>query len=230
MAEKTDHYTVLGVEKTASLDEIKAAFKKIAMKNHPDMLRNKTEAEKKAAGEKFQLAKEAHDVLTDSAKRATYDKYGHKGVENLKSSSPSKEGGASVPWTAPPRKVPTVEDVFAFFDTPSAQNTGPATPGNQPRETPAQRAARAAEERQKAREEARNRNREAAASTPPAPDAFQDVSKKVEDATARLRDAAAGKIEISAGVLERFRENLQDLLNEIDTAIRRTRKKDGPRP
>ncbi len=75
---KRDYYEVLGVAKTASEDEIKKAYRKLAMKYHPD--RNQGEGAK-AAEEQFKEAKEAYEMLTDAQKRAAYDQYGHAGVD-----------------------------------------------------------------------------------------------------------------------------------------------------
>ena len=75
---KRDFYEVLGVSKTASDDEIKKAYRKLAMKHHPD--RNQGEKSKEAE-EKFKEAKEAYEMLSDSQKRAAYDQYGHAGVD-----------------------------------------------------------------------------------------------------------------------------------------------------
>lgn len=76
MAEKRDYYEVLGVSKTASGDEIKKAYRKLALKYHPD--RNKDD---KGAAEKFKEATEAYEVLSDSKKRSAYDQYGFAGVD-----------------------------------------------------------------------------------------------------------------------------------------------------
>lgn len=73
---KRDYYEVLGVAKNASEAEIKKAFKRLAMKFHPD--RNPDDS---TAEEKFKEAKEAYDILSDSQKRAAYDQFGHAGVE-----------------------------------------------------------------------------------------------------------------------------------------------------
>lgn len=72
---KRDYYEILGVTKTASADEIKKAYRKVAMQYHPD--RNPGD---KAAEEKFKEAAEAYEVLSDADKKAQYDRYGHAGV------------------------------------------------------------------------------------------------------------------------------------------------------
>ena len=76
MANKRDYYEVLGVAKTASADEIKSAYRKLALKWHPDRWVNGTDAEKKAAEDNFKEAAEAYSILSDPDKRAKYDQYG----------------------------------------------------------------------------------------------------------------------------------------------------------
>lgn len=79
MAEKRDYYEVLGVSKTASADEIKKAYRKVAIKYHPDRQTGKSEAEQKEAEEKFKEAAEAYGVLSDEQKRQQYDQFGFNG-------------------------------------------------------------------------------------------------------------------------------------------------------
>src|SRR4029079_10526834 len=73
---KRDYYTVLGVNRDASEEDIRKAYRKLAMKHHPD--RNPDD---KASEDKFKEAKEAYEVLTDPKKRPAYDQFGHAGVE-----------------------------------------------------------------------------------------------------------------------------------------------------
>jgi molecular chaperone DnaJ len=76
MATKRDYYQVLGVNRDASDEDIKKAYRKMAMKYHPD--RN---PDSKDAEEKFKEAKEAYEMLSDPKKRPAYDQYGHAGVD-----------------------------------------------------------------------------------------------------------------------------------------------------
>jgi molecular chaperone DnaJ len=81
MADKRDYYEVLGIQKGASEDDIKQAYRKAALKWHPDRWVNGTDAEKKTAEEKFKEASEAYSVLSDPQKRAKYDQFGFAGVD-----------------------------------------------------------------------------------------------------------------------------------------------------
>lgn len=85
MANKRDYYEVLGVDKNASTDEIKKAYRKLAVKYHPDKNPGDKEAE-----EKFKAAAEAYSVLSDADKKARYDQFGHAGVEGA---GPDFSGG-----------------------------------------------------------------------------------------------------------------------------------------
>src|SRR5690349_21192332 len=84
MATKRDYYEILGVPKNASEEEIKKAYRKLAMKYHPD--RNQGDSANDAEA-RFKEAKEAYEMLSDAEKRSAYDQFGHAGVD------PNMRGG-----------------------------------------------------------------------------------------------------------------------------------------
>ena len=84
---KRDYYEVLGVNRDAGDDEIKKAYRKLAMKFHPDRNPDNKEAE-----EKFKEAKEAYEMLSDPQKKAAYDRYGHAGVDPSMGAGPGAQG------------------------------------------------------------------------------------------------------------------------------------------
>lgn len=90
MAENKDYYDILGIAKTASLDEIKKAYRKLALEYHPD--RNKT----KEGEEKFKEVTKAYEVLSNEEKRKTYDQFGHAAFEQGAGQGPF--GGAGGPF------------------------------------------------------------------------------------------------------------------------------------
>lgn len=105
---KSDYYEILGVARDVSPEDLKKAYRKVAMKYHPD--RNPDNPD--AAAEKFKEASEAYEVLSDPEKRARYDRYGHEGVK-----SAFGQGGFS--WSDFHHQA-DVEDIFgnifsAFF-------------------------------------------------------------------------------------------------------------------
>ena len=73
---KRDFYDILGVNRDASDEDIKKAYRKLAMKHHPDRNPDNPKSE-----EHFKEAKEAYEILSDGQKRAAYDQYGHAGVD-----------------------------------------------------------------------------------------------------------------------------------------------------
>jgi molecular chaperone DnaJ len=95
---KRDYYEILGVAKSASKEEIKKAYRKVAMQYHPD--RN---PDNKQAEEKFKEAAEAYEILSDDDKRARYDRYGHAGVSGASGGGGFSGGGMSM------------EDIFSQF-------------------------------------------------------------------------------------------------------------------
>jgi len=90
-AGETEYYDILQVPRTATLAEIKRAYKKLAIKVHPD--KTKDEAEKKRRTEEFKKIGEAYFVLSDEKKRHTYDNWGKQGLENVKMGAPPNWDG-----------------------------------------------------------------------------------------------------------------------------------------
>ena len=102
MAEKRDYYEVLGVAKNANADEIKKAYRKAAIKYHPDKNPGDKEAE-----EKFKEAAEAYDVLSNPDKRARYDQFGHAGMSGAAGGGAGGFGGGFGGFS--------MEDIFSQF-------------------------------------------------------------------------------------------------------------------
>ncbi|NLA15844.1 MAG: molecular chaperone DnaJ [Bacteroidales bacterium] len=96
---KRDYYEVLGVDRTASADEVKKAYRKKALQYHPD--KNPGD---KAAEEKFKEAAEAYDVLSDPSKKSRYDQFGHAGVDGMGAGGPGGFAGGF-----------TMDDIFSRF-------------------------------------------------------------------------------------------------------------------
>ncbi len=118
---KRDYYEVLGVSKNATEDEIKKAYRKIALQNHPDTHPNDKDAE-----ERFKEASEAYEVLSDPKKRSSYDQFGFSGVNDFQSGGYSNVyrdfsdifGGSS-----------GFEDIFSSFFGGSRRSSSTGEPG-----------------------------------------------------------------------------------------------------
>ena len=119
---KRDYYEILGITKTATETEIKAAYRKLAIKHHPDKNPDDHTAE-----EKFKEAAEAYSVLSDTQKRAAYDRFGHQGVG-------AGAGGAG--FNPGFSNIEDIFDLFGFGDMFGGQRGGSSS-----RRTAAQRGA-----------------------------------------------------------------------------------------
>ncbi|MBI1215575.1 MAG: DnaJ domain-containing protein [Alphaproteobacteria bacterium] len=241
MTQKRDYYEVLGVERTASADEIKKAYQKSVMRNHPDRVKHNaklSDAEKAERLELFQLATEAEKILSDPSARAAYDQYGHKGIDNMKAGKNAGSGQSFADVAGPTmRRTYSESDTMDFFQKRHEQREQGKDP-----DASLGDGLSAAERRQRAAEERRRRRNgggtETSASTPvvstPAAtetveedlsDSFQQVADKVADTTQKLRQSGTAAIPLDK--LEAFRDSLKDFMGEVDKAIARA-KKGGP--
>lgn len=233
MAEKEDFYTVLGVTKTATEAEIKAAHKSIMLKTHPDMVKNKKydspEAKEQAlkdAAARFKAANEAFDALGDATKRATYDKYGFKGIENLNAGKSGASGQTYEQVAGPTMKrTYSEDDTLSFFEKRAEQRQrDEGTPGD---------GLTREERREKAADERRARRAgNVSTTTPPvtngsASTSFRDVSKKVADVAETL---SSGNVTVPLADLEEFSESLKKFGAVVDAQIAKAKKAPGFRP
>lgn len=250
MAQKPDYYEVLGVAKTATEAEIKQAHQKLVLRFHPDRHRAKSEDDKKkfldekissksvrdnvTSMEGFvQLLTEAEKVLTDKSKRTTYDSYGHQGLENLANGKSSGTGQSWADAAGPtqPMRTYSEDDTFSFFDKVAERN-GNASNVADDGLTSEQRRANAREARRN-RRNGGNSNSDFSVQPPveqpvqsvTAPQAdFNAAVKDVEKATDKMRAANQNGAVIPLETLERFRDNLQDFMGEVDKAIVQAKK------
>jgi len=256
MSQKPDFYEVLGVERTAGEADIKKAFMRITMTCHPDCAPYKkmSDAQKAEADIKFKYGKEAQAVLTDPVKRATYDKFGHAGLDSVANGQTPQQSWSDAMGPVK-KRTRTNEEVFDFFDRAAERN------GTAPKvETPSSDGPEMSEEEmRRAAAEARRRNRGqnppdigSSAYVPPKPEPkpevkpvpaakkpadkpaskpssiFEDVAEKVSEAADRLRGTSSENVTLPAEVLEKFRDNLQDFIGEVDNALRQARR-NGPK-
>jgi curved DNA-binding protein CbpA len=256
MSQKPDFYEVLGVARTASEAEIKKAFMRITMTCHPDCVPYKKldDAQKAEADVKFKYGKEAQTVLLDPVKRATYDKFGHAGLESAASGQAPQQSWSDAMGPVK-KRVRTNEEVFDFFDRAAERNGTAGKPETKASDGPEL----SEEEMRRAAAEARRRNRGqnqpdigSSAYVPPKPEPkpvpkpvpaaqkpdekpasrpssiFEDVAGKVSEAAGRLRCASGENVTLPAEVLEKFRDDLQDFVGAVDNALRQARR-GGPK-
>ncbi len=110
---KRDYYEVLGVGRDAGEQDIKGAYRKLALQHHPDRNPDDPDAE-----EKFKEASEAYSVLSDAQKRAAYDRYGHAGLQ----------GGGGAPAVSTPTPSP-ISATFWAISSASATSSAAADGG-----------------------------------------------------------------------------------------------------
>ncbi len=237
MSEELDYYKILELEHGADIAAVKAAHKKLVLRYHPD--RHQDPAKKEEVTVKYKLVNKAYEVLSDEDKKSIYDRFGHKGLDTAKAAGDMKSNGPG------PRRSEKMSDdgVADFFDRKRAdRERAEATTTFTP--STADRSA-AAEERRRLREQRRNggdassaparprfedvieqpRTEQPRAEQPrPATPDFSGVAAKVDDARSKLRSA-----EVPLEALQKFRENLQDFIGEVDAAIARAKNNNGPR-
>lgn len=203
------------------------------------------------AEEKFKYGKDAQAVLLDPVKRTAYDKFGHAGVESMANGQKPQQSWSDAMGPVK-KRVRTQDEVFDYFSKVTVDDGKPAPvvdTGPDVSEEDMRRAA--AEARRRNRGQSGDMGREAyippvqtdtpkpAAKPAPAPApaakpatrpasaantgaAFEDVAGKVSEAASRLQQAASAEVSVPVAVLEKFRDNLQDFIGEIDTAIQKS--------
>ena len=221
MSVKPDYYEVLGVAKTATVDEIKKAHHKIAIRCHPDAVRHKqgmTDKEKDEAVQKFKWATEALEILSDARKREVYDRLGHKGLERYLENGGGTSSSTVVDETSIKKIIRTPEDAFDYFDRISERNKSAGSATEEPRVSGEERRRRSAEERARRREEER-RQGQGQSSVDKICDTFDEAAEKIGQTAAHLKDIA-DSVTVPVESLQRLVHHLQKLVDEANNVIR----------
>lgn len=226
MAEQ-DYYQVLGIDRDAGEEQIKKAYRKIAMKCHPDRQNGKSDEEKAQASQRFELAREASEVLSNPTYRSAYDRGGVQAVQKLKNAAANGGYGGSTARGMTEeeagfnRKPMSVNDLENFFGVDTDDNQ---TTERRPRKT--------AEERRAARN-ARRGIKTGHTSAPAtkqddnsAGASFNDVSQSMRQTTDKMRQIQenAKNITLPVQELNDLKDALDDMGQEVDRLIRIAKK------
>lgn len=254
MSQKPDYYAVLGIEKTATEADIKKAFMRITMTCHPDALKNKQLSDEKRAeaDEKFKYGKEAQAVLLDPVKRAAYDKFGHAGLDSMKGASGAPEQSWTEAMGPVKKRTRSNEEVFDYFDRAAQRNgdapsTSTGAAGSDVSEEEMRRAAAEARRRNRGQNVDSFSNASPTTTkveTKPAPEpapkapapapatpasspvsaVFSNVAGKMSEAADRLRAAGQADAPLPVAALEKLKDSLENLIDEVDDAIIKARR------
>lgn len=228
MAEQ-DYYQVLGIDRDAGEEQIKKAYRKIAMKCHPDRQNGKSDAEKAQAAERFELAREASEVLSNPTYRTAYDRGGVQAVQKLKNAAANGGYGGSTARGMTEddigfdRRPMSVDDLEIYFgvDTDSYDKPAERKPSKTSEEFRKKREARRARKTGNTSAPVSKQDDSAVAA-----DTFNDVSQSMRQTTDKMRQIQENGQNITLPVceLQDLKDALDDMGQEVDRLIRMGKK------